>query len=469
MQAPEIYLKRFHNYLERNNMQKNPYQEEGLIWCIERELNSESLAVSENEQREYKKGGIVAYEMGLGKTILMLGLFASNFVRNTLIVVPLPLLNQWKNEIKRTLGHDVLVYHGQSKKNITKEMLKEAALVLTTYGALRPTSKDNLYSLHWNRIIYDEAHHMRNNSSKKYFYGKLLRSDSKWLLSGTPIQNRINDLYSLLNVIGYKKISINYDVFRQIRNHHILRKKKSDVGIYLPEIHYKNVEVDWKNELEKSVSEKIHGLVEGKLKPEDIQWLDAIGDTKLVQMIRARQVCVCPRLLSNKLKPIYGKSSDNYKTIENSTSKIDSVVNLIKERNNNNKKIIFCTFHKEMDILKGKLNEINITDIGTYTGKLNVKMREEIIKSQPEILIMQIQAGCEGLNLQQYNEVYIVSPHWNPCIEDQAVGRCYRMGQRKETFIFNFNMNSTESTNSMDNYVKDIQKNKRELQEEILV
>ena len=143
MQAPEIYLKRFHNYLERNDMQKNQHQEEGLIWCIERELNSESLAVSETEQREYKKGGLVAYEMGLGKTILMLGLFVSNFVRNTLIVVPLPLLTQWKNEIKRTLGHDVLVYHGPNKKNITKEMLKEAALVLTTYGALHPTSKRN--------------------------------------------------------------------------------------------------------------------------------------------------------------------------------------------------------------------------------------------------------------------------------------------------------------------------------------
>ena len=83
---------------------------------------------------------------------------------------------------------------------------------------------------------------------------------------------------------------------------------------------------------------------------------------------------------------------------------------------------------------------------------------------------MQIQAGCEGLNLQTYNEIYVVSPHWNPCVEDQAIGRCYRMGQKKETYVYMFSMKSIdEKLHSMDNYIQDVQKNKRLLQEELLI
>ena len=476
MQSREVYLARFHQYLDRNQMQKNPHQEEGIWWCVQREMESESLTVGEDDTCvvNTRRGGIVADEMGLGKTILMLGLFASNFVRNTLIVVPLPLLNQWKKEIKRTLGHDVLVYHGSTKNTITKEMLQESAIVLTTYGALRPSSTDSLYSVKWNRVIYDEAHHMRNSSSKKYFYGKFLHSDSRWLLSGTPVQNRIGDLYSLFHILGYKyKEVFEYETFRHLRNHHILRRTKSSVGIDLPKIHYKNVEVNWKNDLEKNISEKIHNLVENKLDPKDIHWMDSIGDRKLIQMIRARQMCVCPRLIAHKIMPMikHGILSKEYTSIATSTSKLDSVVDLVKNRSENgNKKIIFCTFHAEIKLIEEKLKEKNIENIGIYTGKLNLKMRQEIIDNEPDILIMQIQAGCEGLNLQTYNEVYIVSPHWNPCVEDQAIGRCYRMGQKKETYVYMFNMKSIdEKVNSMDNYIQDVQKNKRMLQDELLI
>jgi len=224
---------------------------------------------------------------------------------------------------------------------------------------------------------------------------------------------------------------------------------------------------------EKNISEKIHNLVENKLNPKDIHWMDSIGDRKLIQMIRARQMCVCPRLIAHKIMPMikHGILSKEYTSIATSTSKLDSVVDLVKNRSENgNKKIIFCTFHAEIKLIEEKLKEKNIENIGIYTGKLNLKMRQEIIDNEPDILIMQIQAGCEGLNLQTYNEVYIVSPHWNPCVEDQAIGRCYRMGQKKETYVYMFNMKSIdEKVNSMDNYIQDVQKNKRMLQDELLI
>ena len=75
-----------------------------------------------------------------------------------------------------------------------------------------------------------------------------------------------------------------------------------------------------------------------------------------------------------------------------------------------------------------------------YHGGLTSKQRSNLIEESPDVLILQIRSGCEGLNLQQYNEVYFVSPCWNPSIEAQALARCYRMGQKKETHVYRFYM-----------------------------
>ena len=473
MVSREISISRFHSYLERNDMTRNPHQEEGIWWCVERELQLQKPDLENTIT--ISKGGIVADEMGLGKTVLMLGLTVVNFVRRTLIVVPLPLLSQWKREIKRTLGHDVLVYHGVERKHLTKEELHDAPMVLTTYGGLKPKSKDNLYGIKWDRVIYDEAHHMRNSSSKKHFYGKLLRSKYKWLLTGTPVQNKIGDLFSLFHILGYKhKETINYEVFRKLREFHIIRRKKIDVGIDLPPVNIVNINVDWKNKYEKEVSTKLHNLVENKISTTDLLWLENIGERKIIQMVRAKQMCVCPRLLENKIRPMITKGilEKDYETILTSTSKLDSVIKLIKEKHkNNNKKIVFCTFHEEMKTLKEKLKKEDITSVGIYSGRLNVRARQKIISDDYTILLMQIQAGCEGLNLQQYNEIYFTTPHWNPCVEDQAIGRCYRMGQKKETFVYHFNMETLskeDKVHSMDEYVRNVQNDKRLLQEELL-
>ena len=124
-----------------------------------------------------------------------------------------------------------------------------------------------------------------------------------------------------------------------------------------------------------------------------------------------------------------------------------------------------------MKTLKEKLKKEHITSVGIYSGRLNVRARQKIISENYTILLMQVQAGCEGLNLQQYNEIYFTTPHWNPCVEDQAIGRCYRMGQKKETFVYHFNMETLskeDNVHSMDKYVRNVHNDKRLLQEELL-
>jgi SNF2 family DNA or RNA helicase len=165
----------------------------------------------------YVKGGFVADEMGLGKTITMIGLMFCNYVKRTLIVLPPILIEQWNKQIQKTTGHNPLIYYGANKKKFTLEDLQNAPIVITSYGAITitkktlqnikdfPNSITDLHKIHWSRIIFDEAHHLRNNNTRSKSV-KMMHADIRWLVSGTPIQNSrrdFNNLCSILNMPPY--------------------------------------------------------------------------------------------------------------------------------------------------------------------------------------------------------------------------------------------------------------------------
>jgi hypothetical protein len=122
-------------------------------------------------------------------------------------------------------------------------------------------------------------------------------------------------------------------------------------------------------------------------------------------------------------------------------------------------------------------------NVVTFDGRNNASSRQRILNGNTNVLILQIQTGCEGLNLQQhYSEIYFVSPHWNPSVEDQAIGRCHRIGQKKQVQVFRFEMegfplsidnldkeeDEKEPTISIDNYIKNIQMGKRGITQKLL-
>jgi len=163
------YVQRFHDFLTHAGLQHKDYQTQGIQFCLRNEMRrgggGGGGATAMDQTCVF--GGIVADEMGLGKTIMMIGLTISNFKKRTLIVLPVALVKQWEQQILKTAGHHALVFYGPEKRKITPEMLAEAPIVITTYGHMirRPNSHrlhHPLYALKWDRVIFDEAHHVRN-------------------------------------------------------------------------------------------------------------------------------------------------------------------------------------------------------------------------------------------------------------------------------------------------------------------
>ena len=157
----------FKKYLDRTNMDHKQYQYEGVRWILNNELSLTPLCGV--------RGGFIADEMGLGKTIMMIGTFLCNFLERTLIIVPPVLLDQWYVQIYKTTGHKALIYHGENKKTITVEQLNASKIVITTYGAI--TLKKNqiktkvftlLHQVKWSRLVFDEAHHLRNSKTTRF-------------------------------------------------------------------------------------------------------------------------------------------------------------------------------------------------------------------------------------------------------------------------------------------------------------
>lgn len=488
----------FHKYLNKSNLDYKDYQYDGVKWCLINELRDKPI--------HGVRGGFIADEMGLGKTIMMIGTFYCNFMFKTLVIVPPILLNQWYDQIFKTTGHKAIIYHGDKKKNISLKDLNKSCIVITTYGAITLTKQQIsqkdvslLHKIKWGRIVFDEAHHLRNSRTTRFISAKMLEANIRWLVSGTPVQNRKKDFYSLCSILRLpNSYFTNPNNLTDLSKLFIIKRSKIQVGIQITDIIQNKNIVNWENCREKNMAALIHSAINfARYKPavtdiqpavvdkepavepanKDYKFDDIFANkSKLIMMLRAKQSCIFPKLIYKHFQQLVNdgiiQNYSNYEEAFNYSSKLNFVLKTILERKDNGcGKLIFCHYREEINEIANRLIAGGMTRVATFDGRTNSRKRSDILSQPFDALIMQIQTGCEGLNLQQfYSEIYFVSPHWNPAIEDQAIARCHRIGQTKPVFVKRFEMSKFADYDSrtIDNYVSYIQTIKRTIADECI-
>ena len=484
--------------LKRKNHKLFPYQEDGVKWLISRELNN-----------IIHKGGILADDMGLGKTIQMITLLLSNrTVGTTLLIVPPSLVSQWYNELIGKTNFRVGIFQGRNRGPIILNGFDSYDVLITTYGMIAkrksPSYQDILKSYQWGRIVLDEGHIVRNKKTK--MYKGLLEIEKRicWILTGTPVHNKINDIVCLLGLIGLEKENypggtITIDSVKSILKTYLLRRTKDilleenrlvkmDLNIVPVELEGRELELYYNQHNQTMRLMERYGLF-------NFNYLNA-----LVWLNKLRQTSIHPQLLINSYNRNENAGLDVW---DGNESKFQILLNMIHGHRGEGA-LVFCYYTEEINRLYSLFKNTGL-NVLRYDGTCSQKEKEEVLSRtrdidyhryiplicsgknslpfipnnvynqiykycKTDVLVMQIQSGSVGLNLQKLNRIYFTSPHWNPAIEDQAIGRCYRYGQKKPvivTKLISTLPSDNDITTTFEQRVLVVQREKRNLQAEI--
>lgn len=394
-------------------------------------------------------GGILADDMGLGKTlqvIVMLKKVLDENKQTNLIVVPTSLLFNWENELKKFAPTLKAHFHYGPDRAKTIDHFGKHQTILTSYGTMLSDIL-LLKEFAFNYVILDESQAIKNPASKRYKAARLLKANNRLAMTGTPIENNTFDLYaqmSFLNpgLLGSAKafkdqyarpIDTDRDSekaaeLQRLIKPFVLRRTKEQVATELPD---KTEEILY-CEMGKA-QRKVYDAHRNKYREMLSKKLEEEGAQKmrfavLEGLTKLRQICDSPQLLPGEEK------------YEGEAEKINLLLMHIKEKTANHKILVFSQFVKMLKIIEGRLQEEGI-EYAYLDGQSNTKQRQANVdhfqnEENCRVFLISLKAGGTGLNLMAADYVYIVDPWWNPAVENQAIDRCYRIGQDKKVIAY---------------------------------
>lgn len=419
------------------------YQHEGVKWMLSREL-----------QNDVPKGGILADEMGLGKTMQSITAMHGN-PKPTLILTMVGLIGQWRDALITFGGMKPIIVNCSYQGILPQDDIGETQhmVVLATYSCFqkaRGQTPPCLHSQIWGRIVMDEGHIIRNKNTKLYQEVSKLSSPIKWILTGTPVQNGTKDLISLMKLIG---VDTNHDI-DTLRQEFVLRRTQKEEGqkntrLQLPPLETQVLHIEFATDEERGIYAEVEEYFKNCVELQSMKSKDT-NSAIMEGIIRCRQICSHPKIyfegclkntkkqqLNKKPKhdiPAISLYNEGLINDDFQSSKISFLCKDIEENvvTKKAKCLVFCTWTLEMRLVQNALKKKSIPSL-IYDGSLSRDNKETVlhnfISSSIPVLILQITCGSTGLNLQCASKVYIMSPHWNPCVELQAIGRAYRKGQ----------------------------------------
>ena len=400
-----------------------PYQSYGVRWMMTRE-------------RDVTPGGILCDEMGLGKTAQTIcTMLADRTFTNTLILCPKSVVDQWATEIDRfapSLKGQVLVHTG-TKRTREPSVLKKYKVVITSLGMILPRHgalATPLHSVHWTRVVVDEAHDMRNHRSKTLASVGALKADIRWCLTATPVFNKMKDFATLMEWVGIPALHVKADI-KSCVDRYVLRRTKQDVCVFndklqLPPCDVENIPVKMTKE-EDELYRRIFITAQQTMERAELSTNAAQYVMELLTLfLRCRQAMAYPPLASEAM---YNEEWDKPNT------KLDILLKKIDEHPDE-KSLVFCSFRGEMDAIQQVVERKVYRIDGSYAQHTRQEQIDQFHDDKTgAVFLIQIKAGGVGLNLQGATRVYINSPAWNPATEIQAIGRAHRTGQTKRVKV----------------------------------
>ena len=403
-----------------------PYQREGVLFLLTMEA-----------QTSGPKGGFLCDEMGLGKSIQLIATMLGNPKPRTLIVVPKSIITQWAEEIKRFAPNlSINIYDGPDRRIKEADVTLAPYTLLTVKGA-KVDTKTALHMVQWDRVILDEAHEIRNNKSKLFKSVCRLQTEIKWIVTGTPVFNSMEDFVSLCTFLGLSKVVVQ-GMTNKIKDIYILRRTKDDLAqiserLRLPPCHFENVELEMYPD-EKQLYEIVFLEAQETIRDafRHAQSMNAKNMVILECLLRARQAMIWPQMY---LDGIAKQSKTQPEQWVGRSKKMETLFEMVKSHPSE-KSLIFCQFRGEMNHIQKNVEGQVFRIDGSVPKEERVKQIEGFKKAAPgAVFIIQIKSGGQGLNLQEATRVYITAPSWNPATELQAIGRAHRTGQTKPVYV----------------------------------
>ncbi len=436
------------------------YQYQGLNWL--------------NMLDEFGFGGCLADDMGLGKSIQVIAFILSQRNKqrhNTnLVVVPTSLLFNWQAEINKFAPSiKIHTYYGAGRAGDGLQF-NDYEVVLTTYGML-VADINVLKAYKFNYVFLDESQQIKNPESQRYSAAMLLKSYNRIVITGTPVENNTFDLFGQLSfacpgLLGNKRYfrdiySIPIDKFKDSRRAaelkhkvqpFILRRTKKQVATELPD----KTEMVIYCEMSEA-QQKVYDAYETEFR----EFISAQNSDELPKnamyvlkgLTRLRQICNSPLLLAEE------------KLYDDSSAKIDVLMEQVESKSAGHKILIFSQFVSMLNLIRKALEARNI-DFEYLTGA--TKNREAVVNSFQQneakrVFLVSLKAGGTGLNLTEADYVFLVDPWWNPAVENQAIDRCYRIGQQKHVMAVRLICPGT-----VEEKIMKLQESKKELVEDII-
>lgn len=409
-----------------------PYQQQGVNWLT--------------FLREYGFHGILADEMGLGKTVQILA-FLSLLPRGCphLIVMPTSLLFNWRNEIHQFLPCLTCHIHQGAQRAKNREELQKVDIILTSYTTLR-LDLPLLQTLTYSCLILDEAQMIKNANTQTAQAACQLNAQLRLCLTGTPVENDLQELWSHFHFLmpdlfgSQAQFEADAQAAQADRRYlerikrkvapFLLRRRKHDVAADLPPRLDQVVWIEMSEEQQKIYDQLLAGFKSGLLKKVETEGTGKHRLEILEAILRLRQVCCHPLLVSSLIEPIIPTSA-----------KFDALLQdletIVAERN---KVLVYSQFTSMLHLMAQAAKER-----GWHYGYLDgsTKNREEVVTRFQEdssqlLLFISLKAGGVGLNLTAADYVYLYDPWWNEAVEEQAINRAHRIGRQEPVIAKRF-------------------------------